>query len=151
MTEQRNYQPQTGDTTNGPNIHTYIPRSDGTITIGGIIYTPQTAIPIVTTPLGATPVAPVLVTTAAPTVVTPVATATVSSAPAIQIQSQFTPPGGPSVPTGQIGYSVHSILPHCYPFALYSHQHSPYYLHKASRFLLKPSFLLLVSANTYLN
>ena len=37
-----NYQPQVRDTTNGPNIHTYIPRSDGTVLIQGVVYIPQT-------------------------------------------------------------------------------------------------------------
>jgi hypothetical protein len=39
---EQNYQPQTRDTTNGPHLHTYIPRSDGTIVVGGIAYIPQT-------------------------------------------------------------------------------------------------------------
>jgi hypothetical protein len=39
---EQNYQPQTRDTTNGPHLHTYIPRSDGTIVVGGIAYVPQT-------------------------------------------------------------------------------------------------------------
>lgn len=39
--EPENYQPQVGNTTNGPNIHTYIPRSDGTVLIGGVAYIPQ--------------------------------------------------------------------------------------------------------------
>lgn len=47
----QNFQPQVGDTTNGAIEHTYIPRSDGTILINGIIYLPQgqpaTAIPAV--------------------------------------------------------------------------------------------------------
>ncbi|PMD40650.1 hypothetical protein L207DRAFT_554340 [Hyaloscypha variabilis F] len=33
--------PQTRDTTNGPHLHTYIPRSDGTILVGGVAYVPQ--------------------------------------------------------------------------------------------------------------
>ena len=44
MTQTENYQPQVPDTSNGPNIHTYIPRSDGTVLIGGIIYIPQSTI-----------------------------------------------------------------------------------------------------------
>ena len=39
---QQNFQPQTRDTTNGPHLHTYIPRSDGTILVGGVAYAPQT-------------------------------------------------------------------------------------------------------------
>jgi hypothetical protein len=41
-TQPENYQPQVRDTTNGPNIHTYIPRSDGTVLIGGVVFVPQT-------------------------------------------------------------------------------------------------------------
>jgi hypothetical protein len=39
---EQNYQPETRDTSNGPHLHTYIPRSDGTIVVGGITYVPQT-------------------------------------------------------------------------------------------------------------
>ena len=53
---QQNFQPQTRDTTNGPHLHTYIPRSDGTIVVGGVAYVPQnvggtavaTTVPLVT-------------------------------------------------------------------------------------------------------
>ncbi|PMD18241.1 hypothetical protein NA56DRAFT_630550 [Hyaloscypha hepaticicola] len=38
---QQNFQPQTRDTTNGPHLHTYIPRSDGSILVGGVAYVPQ--------------------------------------------------------------------------------------------------------------
>ncbi len=38
---EQNFQPQTRDTTNGPNLHTYIPRSDGAIMLGGVAYVPQ--------------------------------------------------------------------------------------------------------------
>jgi hypothetical protein len=38
---EQNVQPQTRDTTNGPHLHTYIPRSDGTIVIRGVAYVPQ--------------------------------------------------------------------------------------------------------------
>ena len=106
MAQQQNYQPQPGNTTNGPNIHTYIPRSDGTITISGVVYAPQASLPTIFTSVANSPVVPVTIT-AAPAVVTPIATVTVPpSAPAVPMQSYFTPPGGPSVPVGPAGYSV---------------------------------------------
>lgn len=48
------FQPQVGaDTTNGAHVHTYIPRADGSILIGGVAYFPQSngtaaAVPVVT-------------------------------------------------------------------------------------------------------
>ena len=132
MAQQQNNQPQTGDTTNGPNIHTYIPRSDGTINIGGIVYAPQTPLPGVITPVATTPNTPIVVT-AAPAVIAPITMATISSAPAAPMQSYFTPNGGSSVPIGPAGYSVFQPLPQKYPFALYTYQQFPYYP-KASRF-----------------
>lgn len=56
---QQNFQPQTRDTTNGPHLHTYIPRSDGTILVGGVAYVPQTLgdIAATTVQVGAVPVA----------------------------------------------------------------------------------------------
>lgn len=71
MTQTENYQPQVRDTTNGPNIHTYIPRVDGTVLIGGVVYVPQT-------------------TAEASTATTATATATA--------QLYTIPPGGPAVP-----------------------------------------------------
>jgi len=51
---EQNFQPQTRDTTNGPHLHTYIPRSDGTILVGGVAYAPQTIgnITATTVPVG---------------------------------------------------------------------------------------------------
>ncbi|PQE06884.1 hypothetical protein CJF31_00010950 [Rutstroemia sp. NJR-2017a BVV2] len=45
----QNFQPQVGDTTNGPTEHTYIARSDGSVLIKGVVYLPQptTAAPAV--------------------------------------------------------------------------------------------------------
>ncbi|PQE32255.1 hypothetical protein CJF32_00001011 [Rutstroemia sp. NJR-2017a WRK4] len=40
----QNFQPQVGDTTNGPIEHTYIARSDGSVLIKGIVYLPQPAV-----------------------------------------------------------------------------------------------------------
>jgi len=47
MTElpAQNFQPQVGDTTNGAQDHTYIPRSDGAIMFNGIPYYPVGAVP----------------------------------------------------------------------------------------------------------
>ncbi|KAK2626031.1 hypothetical protein QTJ16_004293 [Diplocarpon rosae] len=55
-TSDQNFQPQVGsDTTNGPHLHTYIPRADGSILVGGITYTPQffPAATVVPTPVAA--------------------------------------------------------------------------------------------------
>ena len=38
---EQNFQPQTRDTTNGPNLHTYVPRSDGAIMVGNVAYFPE--------------------------------------------------------------------------------------------------------------
>lgn len=48
-TPEQNFQPQVGDTTAGPHIHTYIPRSDGSILVNGVAYIRQSAatIPVV--------------------------------------------------------------------------------------------------------
>jgi hypothetical protein len=58
---EQNFQPQTRDTTNGPHLHTYIPRSDGSILVGGIAYVPQDAanIAATTVPIGVPTVVPV--------------------------------------------------------------------------------------------
>ena len=82
MTQTENYQPQVRDTTKGPNIHTYIPRSDGTVMIGGVIYIPQS--------------------TVAPAV-TPAATVTA--------QPFIIPPGGPAIPAFNV-LSVPQYYPH---------------------------------------
>lgn len=60
---EANFQPQTRDTTNGPHLHTYIPRSDGSILVGGVVYIPQasgTVIGATTVPLGAAAAVPVV-------------------------------------------------------------------------------------------
>ncbi|CZT48770.1 uncharacterized protein RSE6_09517 [Rhynchosporium secalis] len=49
-TADENFQPQVGDTTTGPEMHTYIPRSDGSILVNGIAYVRQNvATPVVVT------------------------------------------------------------------------------------------------------
>ena len=72
---EQNFQPQTRDTSNGPQLHTYIPRSDGGVMIGGVAYYPQGFVPAVpTAPVITVPV-PGTVKTAEGTVpvITPVA------------------------------------------------------------------------------
>jgi hypothetical protein len=44
MTRPENYQPQVRDTSTGPNLHTYIPRDDGSFTINGVRFLPQTGV-----------------------------------------------------------------------------------------------------------
>lgn len=63
---EQNFQPQAGDSTNGPNKHTYIPRSDGSVVVGGVAYVPQAGIPAAPTMVVNAPgAAPVIVPTAA--------------------------------------------------------------------------------------
>ena len=38
---KQDFQPQVPDTSNGPHVHTYIPRADGSILVGGVAYIPQ--------------------------------------------------------------------------------------------------------------
>lgn len=76
MSTPQDFQPQVGsDTTNGPHIHTYIPRSDGSIIVGGVTYVPQVVAPATVTPVAvATSVAapaPIVVQPAAPVVQAP--------------------------------------------------------------------------------
>ncbi|KAH7412795.1 hypothetical protein BKA64DRAFT_740557 [Cadophora sp. MPI-SDFR-AT-0126] len=68
-TAEQNFQPQVGDTTAGPHIHTYVPRADGSILVGGVAYVRQSAatIPVV----GSTPAPAVVVETPAPAVLPP--------------------------------------------------------------------------------
>lgn len=63
MVSEQNFQPQGRDTTNGPHLHTYIPRSDGTILVGGVSYIPQLPTPAVATtvPVGMPAITPVLI------------------------------------------------------------------------------------------
>jgi hypothetical protein len=51
MTRMENFQPQVRDATNGPNIHTYIPRGDGTVLISGVVFIPQTMLPAAAFPV----------------------------------------------------------------------------------------------------
>ncbi|PVH78129.1 hypothetical protein DL98DRAFT_462866 [Cadophora sp. DSE1049] len=46
---EQNFQPQVGETTAGPHIHTYVPRADGSILVGGVAYVRQSAatIPVI--------------------------------------------------------------------------------------------------------
>jgi hypothetical protein len=71
---EQNFQPQTRDTTNGPHLHTYIPRSDGSIVVGGVAYVPQTVgstIATTTVQVGTVPVAVQPAAIALPTVQLP--------------------------------------------------------------------------------
>lgn len=66
---EQNFQPQVGDTTNGPHLHTYIPRSDGSILVNGVAYVRQS---VATIPINAptVPAATVVIETPAPVVQT---------------------------------------------------------------------------------
>lgn len=80
MVQEENFQPQIRDTSNGPHLHTYIPRSDGSILVGGVAYIPQS-------------VPGVIAATTVPAFAQPVAVQ-----PAIQpaVVPVVTPVGGPS-------------------------------------------------------
>ncbi|TVY40829.1 hypothetical protein LSUB1_G002718 [Lachnellula subtilissima] len=62
---EQNFQPQTRDTTNGPNLHTYVPRSDGAIMVGSIAYFPEGYVPAA----AAVPTIPVVVQPSQPALV----------------------------------------------------------------------------------
>jgi hypothetical protein len=64
----QHFTPQVRDTRAGPNIHTYIPRADGGIVIGGVAYYPDGPKPIVTAIPASLPV-PVTASAAQPTMV----------------------------------------------------------------------------------
>ena len=70
---EQNFQPQVGDTTAGPHIHTYIPRADGSILVNGIAYVRQS---VATIPVAAS---------------VPVAAAVVVEAPAPVVQMPYYP------------------------------------------------------------
>lgn len=64
-----NFEPQVRDTTNGPHIHTYTPRDDGSVMIGGVIYRAVPSAEAATGTIGvntAAGVVPVNVTQAVP-------------------------------------------------------------------------------------
>lgn len=80
---EQNFQPQSRDTTSGPHNHTYIPRADGSIVIGGIAYIPlvtangsaavpaPSAVPVATTAASAVPLPNPPIPTAIPPVQLP--------------------------------------------------------------------------------
>lgn len=64
-----NFEPQLRDTRNGPHIHTYVPREDGSVMIGGVIYRAVAGSAAATGTVGvntAAGVVPVTVTQAVP-------------------------------------------------------------------------------------
>lgn len=91
---EQHFQPQVRDTTNGPNLHTYIPRADGSVLIGGIIYVPQSN-------------------------VATAATTTVGPMPTFGAQPFMVPPGGPAIPTFNV-----PLIPQNYPYPCYSSNYS---------------------------
>ena len=122
MAEQ-NYQPQVRDTSNGANVHTYIPRADGSILIGGVVYTPQAGVTTTTAPVA---------------VATPVATHV--TAPVPVAQTYVIPPGGPAVPA--VTVPLTSASPHLpfFPYAIASYHPSPWYRYMPASASLHLSF-----------
>jgi hypothetical protein len=113
---QQNHHPQIADPSNGLINHTYIPRPDGTVVIGGVVYAPQPGSATVTAPAATPP--PVIASatvTAEPCATTPA----VGPAPT---QVHFTPPGGPSVPVEPVNYNVPCPFSYAMPSAM------PYYI-----------------------
>jgi hypothetical protein len=106
---EENFQPQVRDTTNGPNVHTYIPRGDGTIMVGDVIYIPQT-----TAATAATTAAPV-------TFGTPVTFGAIpTSGPQVLVVPSGSQPfvvafGGSAVPSFNV-----SLLPQYHPYIWHS-------------------------------
>jgi len=126
MAEQ-NYQPQVRDTSNGANVHTYIPRADGSILIGGVVYIPQAG--------GATATVPVAVATL---VATPVATHV--TAPVPVAQPYVIPPGGPAVPAVTVPLTSASPQLPFFPYAIASYHPTPWYRYMPASAFLHLSF-----------
>jgi len=107
--QPQNFQPQVRNTTDGPNMHTYIPRADGTFVVGGVPFAPQAGI-------ATAPVAPVAVTGVPTPAQHPVPPPPAPYMPAaIQYQPYLILPGGPAVPA--YGVPPVQLTPQHYPFA----------------------------------
>ena len=104
---QENYQPQTRDTTAGPQLHTYVPRADGSVMIGGTVFFPQPA-PAVAAAAPAPAVVPVATNGTVP-VVTTISTAE-GAVPAV-VQA----PAAPPVPNPTF-YSPYPVQPPYFPY-----------------------------------
>lgn len=98
MTQPQNFQPQVRDTTAGPNLHTYIPRDDGSVTINGVTFLPQSRIATAAT--------------------IPVTASGIPVATSVPLQSYVIPPGGPAIP-GFVSSPVKLTPPQCYTFSCY--------------------------------
>ena len=99
MGQPQNFQPQGRDTSNGPNIHTYIPREDGSISINGVTFLPQSGVATAATiPVTSTGI--------------PIATA---SHP-VPAQPWVIPPVGSAIPA-YVPPPVHLLPPQIYPLA----------------------------------
>ena len=97
MTQQQNFQPQVRNTSAGPNLHTYIPREDGAVVIGGITFLPQTGVATAAT-------IPVTVTGAP-----------LPTGHPVPVTPYIIPPGGPATP-GFVAPPV-QITPQYYPYS----------------------------------
>lgn len=94
--QQQNFQPQVGDTSNGPTIHTYIPRSDGAVVIGGITFLPQSGVPTAATiPVSATG-------------------APIPTSHPVPVTSYVIPPGGTAIPA--LAPFPVQLTPQYYPY-----------------------------------
>jgi len=122
MSQQQNFQPQVGDTTNGPHIHTYIPRSDGAIVIGGVPYFPENQTVVAAPAVTVIPVTIAPAPAAAPAAAAqPVPTVPVAATPIVTHQNYEVPYGGPAIPVGYPTYSglhspVHFQSPYYFPY-----------------------------------
>jgi hypothetical protein len=108
----QNFQPQAGDTSNGPIFHTYIPRSDGAIMVNGVAYVPRNNTVTVATsvPVSITPVAGIPINDAHPQ---PTVPAVVTQAIA---QPYHIPLGGSAMPVNFVAFPTYSFedeLPYC--------------------------------------
>ena len=94
MAQPQNFQPQVRDTSSGPNVHTYIPRDDGSFTINGVTFLPQSGLPTAAT--------------------IPVTSAGIPIATPVPAQPWVVQPGGPAVPA-VVAFPV-QLTPQIYPF-----------------------------------
>ncbi|KAH7348478.1 hypothetical protein BKA65DRAFT_454707 [Rhexocercosporidium sp. MPI-PUGE-AT-0058] len=101
-TAQQNFQPQVGDTTAGPHIHTYIPRADGSILVNGVTYVRQS---VATIPVTAPSVPPYI---AQPQPIYAAAVTPAISPPYYNIQPQpYSSNGYPSFNISQPAYGTY--------------------------------------------
>ncbi|KAG4441398.1 hypothetical protein IFR05_003085 [Cadophora sp. M221] len=113
---QQNFQPQVGaDTTTGPHLHTYIPRSDGSILVNGVAYVRQS---VTTIPISAPSVPADAVVIEAPVPVIPLPQPVVYQPPYIAQPQPIYAPAAPAAAPA-IAPPYYNIQPQPFPAAGY--------------------------------